>query len=49
MWASIWRPAEREDVTSLLPAGVRFNDDDALDAFERVWFRLVALGSRVAS
>lgn len=26
-----------EDVAPLLPAGVRFNDDDAIDAFERVW------------
>jgi predicted nucleotidyltransferase component of viral defense system len=31
-----------EDIAPLLPAGVRFNDDDAIDAFERVWFELVA-------
>lgn len=30
-----------EDIAPLLSAGVRFNDDDALDAFERVWFALV--------
>lgn len=30
-----------EDVAPLLPAGVRFRDDDAIDAFERVWFELV--------
>lgn len=30
-----------EDVAPLLPAGVRFSDDDAIDAFERVWFELV--------
>jgi hypothetical protein len=26
----------------LLPAGVRFNDDDAMRAFERVWTELIA-------
>lgn len=31
-----------EDIAPLLPSGVRFNDDDAIDAFERVWFELVA-------
>ncbi|HEX7326059.1 MAG TPA: hypothetical protein VF292_12010 [Rhodanobacteraceae bacterium] len=30
-----------EDIAPLLPAGVRFNDDDAIDAFERVWLALV--------
>ena len=25
----------------LLPAGVRFNDDDAMQAFERVWRELI--------
>lgn len=30
-----------EDIAPLLSAGVRFNDDDAIDAFERVWFALV--------
>jgi predicted nucleotidyltransferase component of viral defense system len=30
-----------EDVVPLLPAGVRFNDRDALDAFEWVWSELV--------
>jgi hypothetical protein len=32
-----------EDVTPLLPAGIRFNDDDALHAFERVWTELIGL------
>lgn len=31
-----------QDITPLLPAGVQFNDRDALDAFERVWSELVA-------
>lgn len=31
-----------EDITPLLPTGVRFNGDDALNAFERVWSELVA-------
>jgi predicted nucleotidyltransferase component of viral defense system len=30
-----------EDVAPLLPAGVRFNDDDALRAFERIWTELI--------
>lgn len=30
-----------EDIAPLLPAGVRFNDDDAMRAFERVWTELV--------
>lgn len=25
----------------MLPAGIRFNDDDAANAFERVWTELV--------
>ena len=32
-----------DDIAPLLPAGVRFNDDDALQAFERVWKDLIAL------
>lgn len=31
-----------EDIGPLLPAGVRFNDDDAIRAFERVWTELIA-------
>jgi len=30
-----------EDIVPLLPAGVRFNDDDAMQAFERVWKELI--------
>ena len=30
-----------EDIAPLLPAGVRFNDDDAVVAFERVWKELI--------
>lgn len=30
-----------EDIAPLLPAGVRFNDADAMQAFERVWRELV--------
>ena len=30
-----------EDIAPLLPAGVRFNDDDARQAFERVWRELI--------
>lgn len=30
-----------EDIAPLLPAGVRFNDDDAVQAFERVWEELI--------
>ena len=31
-----------EDIAPLLPAGIRFNDDDAMRAFERVWTELIA-------
>jgi predicted nucleotidyltransferase component of viral defense system len=31
-----------EDIAPLLPAGIRFNDGDALQAFERVWRDLIA-------
>lgn len=31
-----------EDIAPLLPAGVRFNDDDAIHAFERVWTELIS-------
>ena len=30
-----------EDIGPLLPAGIRFNDDDAMQAFERVWTELI--------
>ena len=30
-----------EDIGPLLPAGVRFNDDDAMQAFEGVWRQLI--------
>ena len=30
-----------EEIAPLLPAGVRFNDDDARQAFERVWRELI--------
>ncbi len=30
-----------EDIAPLLPAGIRFNDDDAMRAFERVWSELI--------
>lgn len=30
-----------EDIAPLLPAGVRFNDDDAIRAFEGVWTKLI--------
>ena len=30
-----------EDIAPLLPAGVRFNDDDAMQAFEHVWKELI--------
>ena len=30
-----------EDIAPLLPAGVRFNDDDAILAFEHVWTELI--------
>ncbi|HEB56345.1 MAG TPA: nucleotidyl transferase AbiEii/AbiGii toxin family protein [Gammaproteobacteria bacterium] len=31
-----------EDIAPLLPAGVQFDDDDAVDAFNNVWTELVA-------
>lgn len=31
-----------EDIAPLLPTGIRFNDNDALQAFERVWNVLIA-------
>ena len=31
-----------EDIAPLLPVGVRFNDNDALQAFEQVWMELIA-------
>jgi hypothetical protein len=31
-----------EDVDPLLPAGVRFNEADAIEAFGRVWSQLIA-------
>lgn len=31
-----------EDIAPLLPAGVQFNDDDAMNAFKNVWTELVA-------
>jgi predicted nucleotidyltransferase component of viral defense system len=31
-----------EDIAPLLPAGIRFNDDDAMHAFEQVWTVLIA-------
>jgi len=31
-----------EDIAPLLPVGVQFNDDDAMDAFGNVWTELVA-------
>jgi len=30
-----------EDIAPLLSAGVRYNDDDAIDAFEKVWIELI--------
>ncbi len=30
-----------EDIAPLLPAGVRFNDADAVQAFERIWWELI--------
>lgn len=30
-----------EDIAPLLPVGIRFNDDDAMQAFERVWRELI--------
>jgi predicted nucleotidyltransferase component of viral defense system len=32
-----------EDIAPLLPAGIRFNDNDAVQAFERVWRELIVL------
>ena len=32
-----------EDIAPLLPTGIRFNDDDALQAFKHVWTELIAL------
>ena len=31
-----------EDITPLLPAGIRFEEADAIHAFERVWIELIA-------
>lgn len=31
-----------EDIAPLLPAGITFNEDDAIDAFGKVWFELIA-------
>lgn len=31
-----------EDVAPMLPTGVRWNDDDAIHAFERGWTDLIA-------
>ena len=31
-----------DDVAPLLSAGIRFNDDDALRAFERIWTELIS-------
>ena len=31
-----------EDVAPMLPAGVRWRDEDAIQAFERVWAELIA-------
>ncbi|MCC6206558.1 MAG: nucleotidyl transferase AbiEii/AbiGii toxin family protein [Gammaproteobacteria bacterium] len=31
-----------EDIAPLLPAGIRFDDDDAIDAFGKVWTELIA-------
>ncbi len=33
---------ETEDVAPLLPAGVRFDDGDAMASFEQVWATLIA-------
>jgi len=38
--SACWKKLTRsliEDIAPLLPAGVRFNDDNAMHAFERVW------------
>ena len=31
-----------DDIAPLLPAGIRFNDEDAIDAFNHVWTELIA-------
>ena len=31
-----------EDIAPLLPAGVKFTDDDAIAAFNKVWLELIA-------
>ena len=31
-----------EDINPLLPGGVRFGEEDAIHAFERVWIELIA-------
>ena len=31
-----------EDIAPLLPAGVQFNDGDAMDAFNNIWTELIA-------
>ena len=31
-----------EDISPLLPAGIRFRESDAIHAFERVWIELIA-------
>jgi len=31
-----------EDIAPLLPPGVRFNDDDAMDAINNVWTELIS-------
>ena len=30
-----------EDISPLLPAGIRFRESDAIHAFERVWIELI--------
>ena len=30
-----------EDIAPLLPASIRFNDEDAIQAFEKVWRQLI--------
>ncbi len=31
-----------EDMAPLLPVGIRFDEDDAIEAFDQVWTRLAA-------
>ena len=31
-----------EDIAPLLPAGIRFNDQDAVRAFEKIWQELIS-------